>query len=128
MTHERFNEIVNDETDRIKAILIKKQAEYNLDEDRLSHFKRAAALSQESPEKVLYGYMLKHIMSISDMIASGKKYSKEVWQEKMTDIHNYLILLLGLLEDENDLDGQNACQADETPKTGRKQLLLEDKQ
>lgn len=101
MTHERFNEIVKEETARIEKILVKKQAEYNLDEDRLSHFKRAAVLAQETPEKVLYGYMLKHIMSVSDMVASEKKYSKEVWVEKMTDIHNYLILLLGLLEDDN---------------------------
>lgn len=100
MTHERFNEIVKEETKRIENILVKKQAEYNLDEDRLSHFKRAAVLAQETPEQVLYGYMLKHIMSVSDMVASGDNYSKEVWVEKMTDIHNYLILLLGLLEDD----------------------------
>jgi hypothetical protein len=101
MTHERFNEIVKEETGRIESTLIKKQAEYNLDEDRLSHFKRAAVLGQESPEEVLYGYMLKHIMSISDMVASGKRYDKAVWVEKATDIHNYLILLLGLLEDDD---------------------------
>lgn len=101
MTHERFNEIVKEETDRIEDTLIKKQAEYNLDEDRLSHFKRAAVLAQESPEKVLYGYMLKHIMSISDMIASEDAYDKAVWVEKATDIHNYLILLIGLLEDDD---------------------------
>ena len=44
--------------------------------------------------------MLKHIMSISDMVATEEAYSKEVWQEKMTDVHNYLILLLALLEDD----------------------------
>lgn len=100
MTQERFNEIVKQETDRIKQVLIKKQGEYNLDDDRLSHFKRAAVLAQTTPEKVLFGYMLKHIMSVADMAATGEEYPKEVWQEKMTDIHNYLILWLGLLEDD----------------------------
>lgn len=100
MTQERFNEIVKQETDRIKQVLVKKQGEYNLDADRLSHFKRAASLAQTTPEKVLFGYMLKHIMSIADMVATEDNYSKDVWQEKMTDIHNYLILLLGLLEDD----------------------------
>lgn len=78
MTQDKFNEIVQQEIDRIKAVLVKKQGEYNLDVDRLSHFKRAAVLAQKTPEDVLYGYMLKHIMSVSDMIASGKTYSKEV--------------------------------------------------
>jgi hypothetical protein len=127
MKTEDFNKIVEEQLEIIRSVLVKKQAEYNLDEDRLSHFKRAAVLSQETPEAVLYGYMLKHIMSISDMIASGRKYSKEVWQEKMTDIHNYLILLLGLLEDENDLDEQKAYSDEKGPKTSLKQLLLEDK-
>lgn len=127
MKTEDFNKIVEEQLDIIRSVLVKKQAEYNLDEDRLSHFKRAAVLSQRTPEEVLYGYMLKHIMSISDMVASGKKYPREVWQEKMTDIHNYLILLLGLLEDENDLDEQKARPDEKGPKTGRKQLLLEDK-
>lgn len=127
MRTEDFNKIVEEQLDIIRSVLVKKQAEYNLDEDRLSHFKRAAVLSQKTPEEVLYGYMLKHIMSVSDMVASGKRYPKEVWQEKMTDIHNYLILLLGLLEDENDFEGQNASSGEKGPKTSQKQLLLEDR-
>ena len=99
MTQENFNKIVEEETDRIKSVLVKKQAEYNLDEDRLSHFKRAAVFAQESPEKVLFGYLLKHLMSVSDMVSSDEAYSEAVWHEKMTDIHNYLILLYALLKD-----------------------------
>lgn len=125
MTNERFNEIVEEETGRIKSVLVRKQVEYNLDEDRLSHFKRAAVLAQETPEKALYGYMLKHIMSVSDMVVSGEKYDKVVWVEKMTDIHNYLILLLGLLEDDKMFLGQNAVDGDKACKTGARQLLLE---
>lgn len=104
MTTDRFNEIVEQETQRIKDVLIKKQAEYNLDTtDRLSHFKEAAAMVGHgtSPERTLYFYMLKHLKSIDDMVFSDDKYSRELWQEKMTDVHNYLILLLGLLEDDN---------------------------
>ena len=49
MKINRFNEIVEAETERIKSILSKKQDEYNLDADRLSHFKRASALAQTTP-------------------------------------------------------------------------------
>ena len=100
MTTEKFNKIVEDQLDRIRNVLVKKANEYNLEEDRLGFFKRAAVLSQETPEQVLYGFMLKHIISVSDMVASGDEYTKDLWLEKITDIENYLILLLGLLEDD----------------------------
>lgn len=127
MTNDRFNEIVLEATERIKGVLIKKQAEYNLDEDRLSHFKRAAVLAQETPEKVLYGYAIKHIMSISDMVASEKEYARDAWLEKMTDLSNYLILLLGLLEDDGMLAEQNRHSAGNKAKASERQLLLEGK-
>jgi hypothetical protein len=99
MTTPDFNKVVEDQLDRIRNVLIKKAAEYNLDDDRLSVFKHAAALSEETPEQALYGFMLKHIISMTDMINSKQTYSEELWNEKFTDINNYTILLQGLLRD-----------------------------
>lgn len=101
MTTERFNEIVKEQLERIKKVLVKKSTEYNLEEDRLGFFKRAAVFAQETPEKALYGFLLKHLVSLNDMVQSEKEYPKELWLEKITDIENYLILLLGLLEDDD---------------------------
>lgn len=99
MTSPDFNKVVEDQLDRIRNVLVKKAAEYNLDDDRLSVFKHGAGISEETPEQVLYGFMLKHIISVTDMINSKGTYSEELWNEKMTDIHCYLILLQGLLSD-----------------------------
>ena len=99
MKTERFNGIVEEQVERIKSVLIKKAGEYNLEDDRLGFFKRSAAFAQETPEQALYGFLLKHLQSITDMVQSGKEYSKDLWQEKITDAMNYLCLLLGLLED-----------------------------
>jgi hypothetical protein len=99
MTTPDFNKVVEDQLDRIRNVLVKKAAEYNLDDDRLSVFKHAAALSEETPEQALYGFMLKHIISMTDMINSKQTYSEELWNEKLTDINNYTILLQGLLRD-----------------------------
>lgn len=99
MTTPDFNKVVEDQLDRIRNVLVKKAAEYNLDADRLSVFKHAAALSEETPEQALYGMMLKHIISVTDMVNSKQVYSEELWNEKITDICNYLILLQGLLID-----------------------------
>ena len=99
MRTPEFNKIVEDQLDRIKNVLVKKAVEYNLDDDRLSVFKHGAGISEETPEQVLYGFMLKHIISVTDMINSKDAYTEELWNEKITDICNYLILLQGLLRD-----------------------------
>lgn len=94
-----FNKVVEAQLERIRNVLVRKAAEYNLDADRLSVFKHAAALSEETPEQALYGMMLKHIISITDMVNSKETYSEDLWNEKITDTCNYLILLQGLLRD-----------------------------
>ena len=35
----------------------------------------------------------KHFISLTDMINSGKEFNKDVWDEKITDAINYLLLL-----------------------------------
>lgn len=95
-----FNVIVKNQLNRIENLLVVKGGEYNLDEnDRFSDFKQAAALTGQTPEQVLYGYMLKHIMSVTAMVQTAGEFSKERWEEKITDIQVYLTLLRGLLED-----------------------------
>lgn len=100
MKTTEFNKIVENQLSRIENLLVVKGAEYNLDEnDRFSDFKQAAALTGQTPEQVLYGYMLKHIMSVTSMVQSGNPFTVERWEEKLTDIQVYLCLLRGLLED-----------------------------
>lgn len=101
MTQERFNEIVDKQILKIKDILIKKTAEYNLESDRLSIFKHAAQLEQRTPEQALLGFVAKQITSLYEMVNSNKSYSEVVWDEKITDIICYQILLKGLLIDED---------------------------
>lgn len=107
MNIERFNKIVVEQIKLIEQTLIKKADEYNLEEDRLGFFKRSAAFARETPEQVLYGFLLKHLQSITDMVQSGNKFAKSLWLEKITDIENYLILLIGLLEDDKMFLGEN---------------------
>ena len=100
MTHEKFNKVVEDMLETCKTTLIKKQGEYNLDDDRLSFFKEGTELTKLSPERILYMFMFKHIKSLADMVASEKTYPKELWEEKIKDNINYLLLLRALLEDD----------------------------
>ena len=100
MTTPEFNKIVEDLTDQIKSTLIRKQAEYNLDDDRLSVFKRAAGIQQQTTAQALLGMMTKHVVSIYDYVEQNKKFTEALAREKICDNLNYLILLYAVLQEE----------------------------
>jgi hypothetical protein len=90
---EQFAEIFSRQFRMADEVLNKKAREYATDEDRLHNFKSAAALIGGTPEQALWGFAVKHLVSISDMVASDEAYSQEAWDEKIGDALNYLILL-----------------------------------
>ena len=101
MTPVRFNVILKDRQTKISRILASKQKEYAVGGDRLHNFKRAGILDAESPEKALWGMLKKHIISVRDMIEALER-SREcpdyaLWDEKLGDFINYLILLEALI-------------------------------
>lgn len=102
MTAKEFDAIVKECTDRITTMLCSTKAdEYNLNKNnRFDTFYRAAEISGETPEKALFGFWLKHLVSIIDMIQSEEKFTKDRLIEKIIDSSNYGILLLGLMLDD----------------------------
>lgn len=107
MKIDAFNEAVKAQLETCEKMLISKGEEYalNADIDRLEHFKKAAAITGNSPKAALFGMLTKHLVSVSDMCMSGRKYSQERWSEKITDSINYLLILKAMTEEE--ADGQN---------------------
>lgn len=101
MLTTEFNNLVEQKLNQIRHILIKKTQEYNLDEDRLSVFKKAGILQQENPDEALLGMLTKHIISIYDMVKSHQEYPIEKWDEKCIDSINYFLLLLALETEKN---------------------------
>lgn len=103
METEQFNEIVQERVDASLKGLVKKAAEYAGPSDRLHNFKVAAVLGSEgeNQSQALAGMMKKHTVSVYDMINSGEAYSEEMWDEKIGDHINYLLLLRAtIVEDE----------------------------
>lgn len=99
MNSQEFNEVVKQTEQLIEQTLIRKQDEYNLDEDRLGFFKHNAEFLDKTPEEALWAMASKHFISLTDMINSKKQFSEEVFNEKIIDAINYLILLKGLVSD-----------------------------
>lgn len=99
MTSERFEKLLDEQLELCKKVLGAKAAEYAT-EDRLHNFKVAGAFEETTPEDALFGMMAKHLVSVKDMCKSGRKYPVLLWQEKITDSINYLLLLNALVRDE----------------------------
>lgn len=98
MQVEQFNKIVDGTLGHCRDVLIVKAKEYATD-DRLHNFKKAANLEDTTPEKACVGMMAKYIVSVYDMVGSGESYPDAVWDEKIGDSINYLLLLRALVED-----------------------------
>jgi len=100
MDSDRFEYILDAQIKRVQDVLVVKAAEYAT-EDRLANFKKAAGLRNVSPIQAISGMMAKHTVSIYDMAESGKTFPIDLWDEKITDHINYLILLRAALVDHN---------------------------
>lgn len=102
MNAKRYNKIINDRLVKCTQLLCAKSDEYATD-DKLHNFKVAATLQGCTPITALAGMMCKHTVSVYDLIRDneeGKKIPKELWEEKIGDSINYLLILTALIEEQ----------------------------
>lgn len=102
MTHETFESVMQEQLTLCTDILCKKSKEYSSQEDKLHNFKNAAGLQGVTQIQALSGMMAKHTISIYDMCMSDKAFPVELWEEKITDSINYLLLLKAAVIEEQD--------------------------
>lgn len=100
MNLDRFEGILDAQITRIRDVLGAKRDEYAT-RDVLSNFKKAAELRHCSVPEAIAGMMAKHTISVYDMVESGKSFPMDLWDEKITDHLNYLILLRAALAEHN---------------------------
>lgn len=100
MNSEWFEKVIKEQIKTCEDVLIGKAKEYATDDDRLHNFKNAAGMMSCDPKEALAGMMAKHTISVYDMCRSGKDYPIELWNEKITDHINYLLLLKAIVEED----------------------------
>lgn len=100
IANKTFDDVVQEQLDRCKSILLDKAKEYAHGTDRLHNFHAAAGMMGCGTKEALAGMMAKHTISVYDMCRSGDKYPIELWDEKITDHINYLLLLRAAVEEE----------------------------
>lgn len=98
MTHKDLRELLEQVQARDKSLFACKNDEYARG-DALSNFKKAANAKNCTPEDALIGMLVKHWVSIVDIVADldeGKVAPLELWQEKCGDLRVYGFLLEAL--------------------------------
>lgn len=91
-----FDQVVDDRIQKIRNTLSKKAGEYATSGNKFHNFDVAGRISDSPPEQALFGMMLKHIVSVMDIVESGITTEAQL-DEKIGDTINYLILLEGIM-------------------------------
>ena len=100
MTTDEFNQIVMKTLEQAEVVLVRKAQEYAT-EDRLHNFNVAARILGTSRREALAGMMVKHLVSVFDIIKDVRPVDEETLDEKIGDTINYLILLKAIVLEEN---------------------------
>ena len=100
MDSKTFENLMEQQFDLCREVLCSKAKEYAT-QDRLHNFHVAAGLRCCTPEQALAGMMVKHTVSVYDMCEATKNegFPIELWQEKITDSINYLLLLNAMVRE-----------------------------
>jgi hypothetical protein len=103
MTPKEFNSLIDETTSKTAELLKLKGAEYSIETDRLSNFKRAAERLGMTPMQVALSYMDKHYTSVCTYVNKDAKGYTQILSEpiegRFHDLINYCYLMLGLLQE-----------------------------
>ena len=91
-----MDDLIAQRINAIKTTLLVKAKEYARNGDRLHNFNKGSKLYDKPREQVIYDFMQKHLISFDDMMKDlngGDIKSIFMWEEKLGDIINYLVLL-----------------------------------
>jgi len=102
---DKFFKFVDWRVKQIVTVLASKGKEYSTEDNKLHNFDKASIKSGKIREEVIKDFMLKHEISVDDIIDNikeGKLPSKSLVAEKVGDIINYYILLEASIYDRID--------------------------
>lgn len=105
MKRDEFIKSTEDALEQLMKILNYKGREYSTIDNTFANFENAVGISMcNTREGVLWHYMLKHVVSIKDMVQElelggqfSKNYTEDYVNEKIGDNINYLLLLRAML-------------------------------
>lgn len=92
-----FNNNIDYRSQETRERIQRKGDEYAPGDDRLHNIKTAARITGNTPAQALRGMMVKHIVSVNDMIDGRTEVTPERIDEKLGDWICYLYILENVL-------------------------------
>lgn len=106
MNHEQFSLYFTKFVNEIRQLSIEKSCEYSMEGDKFHNFEQGARFTNQTREQVLYGFMLKHLISLQDYALYQKNiHDPEKLQSKIKDIVIYLIMLSAMIDENRKTTG-----------------------
>lgn len=93
ITEQEFERLFEERIEKCKNVLAVKAEEYSSDEDKMRNFNVAGRMLGVPPYKIAFYYMMKHFESVYEIVIEDKKVSRDVWDEKVGDLLNYIFLI-----------------------------------
>lgn len=93
MNDKRFTALVEEIRKASIDTLLKKNAGYATNDDRLHNFRVGAAMIGGTPAQAALGYMAKHLASLVDRVQANDFHDREDFLEKVQDSINYLVFI-----------------------------------
>lgn len=104
MKEPRFDQLVKERCEKLVNTISVKGKEYRRNNDVFHNFNRTSQITGETPERALLGFMLKHFVSVLDIIDDLDKGiipKEEIVDEKLGDLCTYVVILETMLKKRN---------------------------
>ena len=90
MTHERFEQLLDELDGESLATLKAKNRMYSAPDDALHNFASGADIGGCTEAQACWGYLVKHLVSLRDKIKNNDFSNKDDLKEKCQDSINYI--------------------------------------
>ena len=102
MTHERFEQLLDELDGESLATLKAKNRMYSAPADALHNFASGAEIGGCTEAQACWGYLVKHLVALRDKIKNNDFSNKDDLKEKCQDIINYIRFIWAIAHEDED--------------------------
>ena len=93
MNGVKFEGLLRELDDNSLETLLRKNARYSVENDRLHNFNAGGDIFGGTPAQACWGYMTKHLVALRDMVQKNDFSDRDDFMEKCQDVINYVRFL-----------------------------------
>ena len=111
MNGVKFEGLLRELDDNSLETLLRKNARYSLENDRLHNFNSGGDILGGTPAQACWGYMTKHLVALRDMVQKNDFSDRDDFMEKCQDTINYIRFLWCIGNEEIDKYNEKVDEA-----------------